>query len=90
MSQHGRRLKLDEMQEIARKATREALIPCRRLTAEEDAKLTLGSGIENDEGVFELYIAAERPQDAHVISRATVDRYTGDVRVEVFLEKLDG
>jgi hypothetical protein len=89
MPEKRRRLKLDEMQEIARKATRAALVPFRRLSAEEDARLTLGSGIDGDDGVFELYLAAERPQDAKVISRATVNRYTGDVRVEVFLEKLE-
>lgn len=87
MSTQRRRLKLSEMQEIARQATRAALVPYRRLTKEEDANLTLGSGIEGNEGIFELYVAAERPQDAKVISRATVNRETGEVRVEVFIEK---
>jgi hypothetical protein len=85
----GRGLKLDEMQEIARKATRTALGQCRRLTAEENVNLTLGSGIEGDEGIFELYLAGQRPQDAKVISRANVNRYTGEVRVEVFLDRLE-
>jgi hypothetical protein len=89
MASSVKRLKLDEMQEIARNATRAALVPYRRLTTEDEARLTLGSGIEGDEGVFELYLAGERPQDAKVISRATVNRHTGEVLVEVFLNRLE-
>jgi hypothetical protein len=81
-----RRLSLSQMEPIARDATRTALMRCRPLTDAESASLTLGSGIEGDEGVFELYLPATRPQDAKVISRAIVSRHTGAVHVEVFIE----
>ena len=38
-------------------------------------------------GRFELYIAGEQPEDAIVISEATVNRKTGEVSVKVFLPK---
>jgi hypothetical protein len=80
-------LKLKEMEEIARKATQTALQEYKK--PDDDMRnLTLGTGITDEEGTFELYFAAERPQDAKVISFARVDRRTGAVSVEVFLEKL--
>lgn len=81
-----RKLKLSEMEAIAKEATRAALVGYVPLTAEEEKNLTLGSGIADTEGVFELYIATDRPQDAKVISCAKVDRLTGEVKVEVFLQ----
>lgn len=82
----GKLLTLAEMQAIAQGATHEALREYRPPVNREH--LTLGSEVTETQGVFELYLAGERPQDAHVISRATVDRSTGEVRVEVFLESL--
>ena len=80
-----RKLNLSEMEAIAKEATKEALAGYVRPTPEEERNLTLGSGITDTEGVFELYIATDRPQDARVVSCARVDRFTGDVTVEVFL-----
>lgn len=79
-------LKLEEMEVIAKKATHEALRAYARPEGNLD-DLTLGSGITEEEGIFELYIAGERPCDAKVISCARVDRRTGEVRVDVFLDK---
>ena len=83
-----RKLNLSEMEAIAKEATRAALVGYTPPTAEEDKNLTLGSGITDTEGVFELYIATDKPQDAKVISCAKVSRLTGEVTVEVFLQPL--
>lgn len=77
-------LKLSDMEALAKKATFEALQGYPK-PKDNLKNLTLGSGITETEGVFELYIAGERPQDAKVISRAIVDRASGEVRVEVFI-----
>jgi hypothetical protein len=83
-----RSLTLEQMEPKARDAMREALAGCRPISKEDQSKLTLGKALSEQAGVFELYVAGERPQDARVIGRATVDRDTGEVRTEVFLEKL--
>lgn len=83
-----RKLNLSEMEVIAKDATRAALVRYAPPTAEEGKILTLGSGIMDTEGIFELYIATDRPQDAKVISCAKVNRLTGEVTVEVFLPPL--
>jgi hypothetical protein len=80
--------KLEEMEFIAKKATHDALLPYPRLEGDDLKNLTLGTRVTDSEGIFELYIAGERPLDAKVISCARVDRRTGAVSVEVFLEKL--
>jgi hypothetical protein len=82
-----KKLKLKEMEEIAKKATYAALQGYKK-PADDMRNLTLGTEITNEEGIFELYFAAERPQDAKVITCARVDRHTGAVSVEVFLDKL--
>jgi hypothetical protein len=55
---------------------------------EEKAVMTLGKVITDTECVFELYVPSDRPQDAKVISRAKVNRLTGEVKVDVFLQPL--
>lgn len=80
-------LKLKEMEAIAKKATHDALLPYPRLEGSDSENLTLGTQVTDDEGIFELYVAGERPLDAKVISCARVNRRTGEVSVDVFLEK---
>ena len=80
-------LRLDEMEPIARDATRRALSEYPEPSQEDQASWTLGKFETEDEGVFEIYIPSEQPLDAQVISRARVDRTTGVVSVEVFLKK---
>lgn len=87
MTSKKKLLTLREMEPIAREATRNALMQYKGRPELEDKDLTLGKSLEGSEGIFELYLAVGRPQDARVISRATVDRGTGEVRVEVFLKK---
>lgn len=82
------KLEFAAMEAIAKEATRAALVDYVPLTEEDAKHLTLGSGISDTEGVFELYIAKDKPQDAKVISCAKVNRLTGDVQVEVFLPPL--
>lgn len=74
---------LDELQEIARVATRAALEGYEPLPKEWEKNLTLGISFEGDERIFELYIAAERPAEVVVISTARVNRKTRDVVVTI-------
>ncbi|WP_143133376.1 hypothetical protein [Pseudoduganella namucuonensis] len=81
-------LGLSEMEAIAKNATFAALAGYVPPSNEEKAVMTLGKVVTDTEGIFELYIPSERPQDAKVISCAKVSRMTGEVRVEVFLQPL--
>jgi hypothetical protein len=74
---------LDELQELAREATRETLEAYEPLPDEWKENLTLGTFFEGDDRIFELYVAAERPADAIVISSARVNRKTRSVSVTV-------
>lgn len=74
---------LDELQKIARVATRAALERYERIPEEWEKNLTLGTFFEGDDRIFELYIAAERPVDAVVISSARVNRTTRNVTVAI-------
>lgn len=74
---------LDELQEIARLATRAALEEYERIPAEWEKNLTLGTFFDGDDRIFELYIAAEQPSDAVVISSARVNRRTKAVMVVI-------
>ncbi len=73
---------LDELQEIARVATREALEEY-IFPEEWKMNLTLGTFFDGDDRIFELYVAADRPADAIVISTARVNRKTRDVQVKI-------
>lgn len=82
-------LQLVEMEPVAKDATYEALKRCIPPSEDEKKALVLGKMLTNDSGVFELYVPADKPQDARVISRATVNRITGEVvNMEVFLPTL--
>lgn len=81
-----------EVEEIARVAMRKALI---QVAAENEdiprefwRRLALGVIPEKGHCGFELYLAQRRPQDALIVSRATVDTLTGEVSVEVFVDAL--
>lgn len=75
------------LEEAARLATRAALEPFERIPA--DVELTLGTFWDEDEVVFELYIAKDRPKDAVVLTEARVNQYDGQVRsVRVFQEAM--
>lgn len=81
-------LTLEQMEPIARDATREALKEYPPPPAEERAKWSV-SKIEGDfEGIFEIYIPDEISSvDVQLISCARVNRETGAVSVEIFLDK---
>ncbi|HEY0845605.1 MAG TPA: hypothetical protein VGE12_09560 [Noviherbaspirillum sp.] len=74
---------LDELQELARVATREALEAYEPLPDEWKEHLTLGTFFEGDDRIFELYVAAEQPANAVVISSARINRKTRSVSVTV-------
>jgi hypothetical protein len=80
-------LSMKEMEPIARKATHDALIEYDEPSKHILAQWTLGKYETEKEGIFEIYIPAEISIDAKIISCARVDRTTGAVTVEVFLEK---
>lgn len=74
---------LDELQEIARIATRTALEGFEPMPEEWEKNLTLGTFFEGEERIFELYIAAEKPADAVVIGTARVNRKSKGVVVAI-------
>jgi hypothetical protein len=82
------KLNLSEMEALARNATRAALGAYTPLTEEEKKELTLGSSLSDIEGVFELYLAKDKPQNAKLVSCAKVDRFAGEVQLEIFLQPL--
>ena len=73
---------LDELEEIARAATKKALenyiVP-----DEYKENLVLGTQFDGDNRIFELYVPGEKPGDALVIATATVDKNTKNVSVDV-------
>lgn len=81
-------LPLSKMERVAREATYEALKAYAPPSEEDKKGLVLGKMLTDEAGIFELYVPADRSQDANVISRATVNRTTGQVAVEVFLPRL--
>jgi hypothetical protein len=76
-------MRLEELQEIARKLTFSAL-EAFVIPEEYRSVMTLGVFFEGDVRVFELYVPGEQPKDAKVISRARIDCRTGEGSVEVF------
>ncbi|WLE58845.1 hypothetical protein GIY62_17315 [Burkholderia plantarii] len=81
-------LKLSEMESIAKEATYEALRAYVPISDEDKNALVLGKVLTDEAGVFELYVPGDKAQNAKVVSRASVDRATGQVTVEVFLPSL--
>lgn len=77
---------LDELQEAARLMTQEALRAYPPFPSQFLCDLTLGTFFDDPFRIFELYVAAERPTDAIVLTRATLDARTGEGKVEVFPE----
>ena len=81
-----KRIPVDELQEIARQMTFDALkgydIP-----NDFRSRMTLGMWLDGEERVFELYVPESSPVDAIIISRAHVNEYTGKGKVEVLLTK---
>ncbi|MDH3976668.1 MAG: hypothetical protein OEV42_20585 [Deltaproteobacteria bacterium] len=80
-----KRLSLEECREVAQKATQEAL---RKVNIPKVIKddLVLGTRWNGDLIIFELYLPGKRPEDALIISKATVNSCTGKVFVVVKYE----
>ncbi len=74
---------LEDLQEIARRATREALEQYEPIPMEWEKNLTLGTFFEENYRIFELYVAGEKPSDAIIISSARVNRRDRSVKVVV-------
>lgn len=84
LSEHmGKRKELDELQEMARIATRAALEEYEPIPPEWQKNLTLGTLFDGDDRIFELYVAGERPNDAIVLTSARVNRATRTVSVQI-------
>ncbi len=71
------------LEEIAREATFKALQDFEPIPEEWRHNLVLGTLIEPEFRVFELYVPGERPLDAIVISSARVNRKTKQVDVTI-------
>ncbi|WP_238945801.1 hypothetical protein [Vandammella animalimorsus] len=86
-----KRLHSREMEAIARPATREALKDyVWPLTPEDEKNLTLGvfgSPDDRDHQTFMLYISADPPENAIVLTQAKVNALTGEVQVKIFLPR---
>lgn len=77
---------LQELEETAKEATRQALASYTVPESIHD-QLVLGVFIEGKHAIFELYVPGKRPEDARIITRAQISRFSGEVvSVEVFLE----
>jgi len=80
---HAAPKELDQLQELARIATRKALEEYEQIPKEWEANLTLGTLFDGDDRIFELYVAADKPKDAIVISSARVNRKSRSVQVTI-------
>jgi hypothetical protein len=83
MDHIGKRKELDELQELARVATRAELEQYEPIPDEWKTALTLGTFFDGDDRIFELYVPRERPADAVVLTSARVNRVTREVAVKV-------
>lgn len=84
LRQHMTRQKeLDELQELARIATRAELESYEPIPPEWNQALTLGTLFDGEDRVFELYVAGERPSDAIVLTSTRVNRLTRLTTVSV-------
>ena len=77
---------LDELKEKARIMTKDALRHYPSFPRKFEPDITLGTLLDGDLRIFELYVARRRPQDAIILTRATLDAVTGEGKVEVFPE----
>lgn len=75
-------MKLDELQEIARRMTVEAL-EAYVIPEVLRSGLVLGTFFDGSMRIFELYVPGPRPSDAKVVVRVTLDGNTGKGEVEV-------
>jgi hypothetical protein len=80
-----RKRPLEELQEIARRETKAAL-EGHEIPDEVRQQLVLGIDNSNlpDCAVFDIYLPKDPPEQGLVLTRATVDAYTGECSVEVF------
>jgi hypothetical protein len=78
----------NQAQEIAHDAIKSSLEKY-SLSSELKSQLVLGSFIDQDLYVFELYIPNEVPENATVITRTEVDPFSGQTKVQVFLDETE-
>lgn len=84
MAMKDQNMNLKEMEEIAKDAIFRSLISYPDKFKYDQDDWTIGKFLTDDKGIFEIYVPNDRATDARVISRATVDRKTGEVDVETF------
>ena len=78
-----KKMTLEQLEEVAQNLTRTEL---RKYVVPDELwqELVLGTFFEAEETVFELYVPGERPEDAKVITRARINKVSGEGEVEVF------
>lgn len=80
----------DEIFEVAKSAIREALKNHVMPPDDQLENLTWGFFVGNkhdEQRIFELYIAADKPENAQVLAEARVSRRTGEADVKVLLPR---
>lgn len=78
-----KRKELEELQEVARAATRVALEGYEPISEEWKKTLPLGILFDGEDRIFQLYVAREKPSDATVLTSARVNKATKAVSVTV-------
>lgn len=76
---------IEELEEIARLATRKALVDYEDKFPKDTEHLNIGQFEDGEEMVFELYLEGETSEDAQVLTQTFVNKFSGDVRVDVLL-----
>jgi hypothetical protein len=76
-----RKKSLEELQQLTAEFSKQTLSEYQVPPGLQN-EVVLGSELDGDSWVFELYIPGERPTDARVIARLRVDAYTGKAVVE--------
>lgn len=77
----------EELQEQAHVMTDAALATVAALPEGFREKLVLGITASGHNRIYELYVPGDKPEDALVISRCTLDTRTGEGEVKVFPER---
>ncbi len=80
-------LSLDAAERLARPAVRARLSDLPLIPEETRQRLVVGKGPGDGAWVFELYLPAERPEDAVVLVSTRVDWTTAVVEVQAFPER---
>jgi hypothetical protein len=86
MKNMRKRKSIEELESISQTMIREALSGF-TISKTVSSKLALAIGFDDNLRIFQLYIPAADSLNARIICQATVDSYSGEGSVEVFLNE---